>query len=79
MMATVLRRSRVLYVRDEGGVVERVAEIAAQVRRAHPGARVSDADVARQLLMAASETPSILRRLGVNGRGARASDTLADR
>jgi hypothetical protein len=65
----------VLYVRDAGDeeVVAPVRAAARELRRRYPGLRVSDADVARQLLLAALGTPAILRRLRLNGRGERHS------
>jgi hypothetical protein len=65
----------VLYVRDAGDeeVVAPVQEAAKALRQCRPGQRVSDADVARQLILAALASPAIMRRLGMNGRGARHS------
>jgi len=67
----------VLYIRDRDGVVQAVAEIAEQVRDRFPGLRVSDADIAAQLILAAARTPRILRTLGVNGRGRKHSQAPA--
>jgi hypothetical protein len=65
--------TRVLYVRDtmDEEVVLPVQEAARALRQRRRGQRVSDADVARQLILAALGTPAIMRRLGMNGRGAK--------
>lgn len=67
-----MAKVKVLYIRDVagGGVVEEVAALAATARRRCPDQRVSDADIARQLIRAALDA-QIPRRLHMNGRGAR--------
>ena len=68
----------VLYVRDGGtGVVEEVATLARAVRARYPGRRVSDADVARQLILAGLRCRRIVRDLGVNNRGRRSEQASA--
>jgi hypothetical protein len=69
---------RVLYVRDDGEVVGRVTDLAQQVRAARPGTLTSDADVARQLLHAAMDTPAIVRRL-IAGQRKQAQASAAHR
>lgn len=55
---------RVIYVRDDGALQDRLDQVVIQVRRRRRGATPTRAEIARELLYAALDDPKIVRRIG---------------